>query len=684
MGKVLKKYKPQIQDAVVHLKDVVIACGKDIVIQVKDGIVKIITDGATAMSDDSDASEFYFEGDYVMLIFNNDDSEIVYGFKDAWAKVKDAFKKLGDKIKATSEDLWKKIVPVAGPVIEKYKDLIVKALQRQGTVIIDEGKKIVITVINDVVKVIIDGIEAVSGKLELEAADENGWKEEIWGKVTAAAEQLKKKIKTDVTKIIGDYKPKIVEALKGVGKIVIEAGKEWVIEVRDGIVKIISETGEEGTSSGETFESEENAVSIVYSSTNSIVGDKILEIWIKVVNAFHRLGQKISEAAQRFAQKMAGLGDKIGGEWGKRIVGDVSIILEKYKDIIVTGLKHLGKVVIKDTKTIVVEIIQDTVKIIVDGIHSLGGKLAISSETEEYGLKEIWEKVKAAVEGYFGHYKEELKKMVTKYKPKILEQLQKFKKVVIDEGKQLVIDMLGDAIKIIIRGGIGYESQDNGLKETWGKVKDAFKRLGDKIKATSEDLWKKIIPVAGPVIEKYKDLIIKALEKQGTVVIDEGKKIVITVINDVVKVIIDGMEAVSKKIEYESEIDPEDVTFAVMVRGPNSAVGDKIKEIWGKVKAAFQRFGQKIADLAKAFAEKMAGLGEKIKTATAGIRAKISEIAQKWGSKIMTDLINIALKYKDAIIAGLKHMGKVVIDDTRKIVIEIFNDTVQVIIDGIH
>merc|ERR1712002_835465 len=411
----------------------------------------------------------------------------------------------------------------------------------------------------------------------------------------------------------GDYKPKIVEALKGVGKIVIEAGKEWVIEVRDGIVKIISETGEEGTSSGETFESEDNAVSIVYSSTNSIVGDKILEIWIKVVNAFHRLGQKISEAAQRFAQKMAGLGDKIGkdtaairakiakiaGEWGKRIVGDVSIILEKYKDIIVTGLKHLGKVVIKDTKTIVVEIIQDTVKIIVDGIHSLGGKLAISSETEEYGLKEIWEKVKAAVEGYFGHYKEELKKMVTKYKPKILEQLQKFKKVVIDEGKQLVIDMLGDAIKIIIRGGIGYESQENGLKETWGKVKDAFKRLGDKIKATSEDLWKKIIPVAGPVIEKYKDLIIKALEKQGTVVIDEGKKIVITVINDVVKVIIDGMEAVSKKIEYESEIDPEDVTFAVMVRGPNSAVGDKIKEIWGKVKAAFQRFGQKLQILQK-------------------------------------------------------------------------------------
>merc|ERR1712002_225700 len=329
-----------------------------------------------------------------------------------------------------------------------------------------------------------------------------------------------------------------------------------------------------------------------------------------------------------------------------------------------------------------IEIFNDTVQVIIDGIHALGGKMQISSmdEAEENGLKEIWEKVQAAVKAYVGQYKEELEKLVAKYKPLIVEQLKKVKKVVIDEGKQLVIDMLGDAIKIIIKGGIGYESQENGFKDVWGKVQDAFKKLGQKIKAKSEDLWKKLVPVAGPVIEKYKDLIIKALQKQGTVVIDEGKKIVITIINDVVKVIIDGMEAASKKIGYEAE----EGSVAVYVSGGNSAVGDKIKEIWEKVKAAFQRFGKKIADLAKAFAEKMAGLGEKIKTATAGIRAKISEIAQKWGSKIMTDLINIALKYKDAIIAGLKHMGRVVIDDTRKIVIEIFNDTVQVIIDGIH
>ena len=81
---------------------------------------------------------------------------------------------MGEKIKQKSIDLWKKIVPVAGPIIEKYKDIIIKALQHDGRVIINEGKKIVIVVINDLVKVIIDGIEAVSGKMNEE---DNGFKE---------------------------------------------------------------------------------------------------------------------------------------------------------------------------------------------------------------------------------------------------------------------------------------------------------------------------------------------------------------------------------------------------------------------------------------------------------------------------------------------------------------------------
>ena len=83
----------------------------------------------------------------------------------------------------------------------------------------------------------------------------------------------------------------------------------------------------------------------------------------------------------------------------------------------------------------------------------------------------VWEKVVAAVKAYAGNLKADVERMVQKYKPRIIEQLKKFKKVVIDEGKQLLIDMLGDAIKIIIRGGLPYEVQENDFKSgmyyTW-------------------------------------------------------------------------------------------------------------------------------------------------------------------------------------------------------------------------
>ena len=77
----------------------------------------------------------------------------------------------------------------------------------------------------------------------------------------------------------------------------------------------------------------------------------------------------------------------------------------------------------------------------------------------------VWEKVKAAVEAQAGHYKKEIKALIEKYKPRILQQLKKVKKVIISEGKTLIIDMLGDTIKIIIKGGISDQPQRNGMKE---------------------------------------------------------------------------------------------------------------------------------------------------------------------------------------------------------------------------
>ena len=80
--KILEKYKPKIIDAINNLKTVVIACGKHLVIKVKDGIVKIISDGVTVTSDDSPA-ELTFEGDYVVLIFKDADIDLTNGIRDS-------------------------------------------------------------------------------------------------------------------------------------------------------------------------------------------------------------------------------------------------------------------------------------------------------------------------------------------------------------------------------------------------------------------------------------------------------------------------------------------------------------------------------------------------------------------------------------------------------------------------
>merc|ERR1719447_855525 len=504
--KTLEKYKPKIMAAVKDLKDVVIQCGKDVVIQVKHGVIKVITEGGVAFSEDVD--DFEWELAPVIIVYEDAES---YGLKDTWAKVKDAFKRLGEKIKAKSEDLWKKIVPVAGPVIEKYKDLIIKALEHNGKVIIDEGKKIVITVIDDVVKVVIDGMDALSHKIGYEDEVDNGFiKDLIWAKVKSAAAKLSEKIKVDVIKILNEYKPKIIKALMGVGDIVIQAGKEWVIEIKKGVIKVIAEDVEEFSFADATYSAE-----VSYSKA----GDKIKEIWAKVKAAFQNLGEKIKAAAKRFAEKVAGLGEKIKGDtaeirakiakavkkYADKILASLNAILDKYKDIIIDALTKDGKVIIDEGRTIIIEVVNDVVKVIVDGLHALGGKSQLSSDEEddeENGIKEIWEKVVAAVKAYTGKFKEDLQKMVTKYKPRIIEELKKFKTVVIDEGKQLLIDMLGDAIKIIIRGGIGYEEvEEFTFVDIWGKIK----ATAAKMKGVFREVTMK-------TLEKYKPKIMAAVK----------------------------------------------------------------------------------------------------------------------------------------------------------------------------
>merc|ERR1712189_73322 len=123
-------------------------------------------DGDVLVSDGSSPNDFFYEDGYIMIVHSEENAGLE-GIGDLWNKVKDAFKNLKEKIKAKSKDLFDKLAPIVDKVSEKYKAQIMAALEKGGKVIIDEGKKIVISVVDDVVKVIIDGIEAFSKKLDI-------------------------------------------------------------------------------------------------------------------------------------------------------------------------------------------------------------------------------------------------------------------------------------------------------------------------------------------------------------------------------------------------------------------------------------------------------------------------------------------------------------------------------------
>ena len=65
----------------------------------------------------------------------------------------------------------------------------------------------------------------------------------------------------------------------------------------------------------------------------------------------------------------------------------------------------------------------------------------------------VWEMVKAALKKYFGPRQAELVKFVHKYKPQMLDLLQRLKKHMEFQFKGLAIDFLSDIIKIILQWG---------------------------------------------------------------------------------------------------------------------------------------------------------------------------------------------------------------------------------------
>ena len=61
----------------------------------------------------------------------------------------------------------------------------------------------------------------------------------------------------------------------------------------------------------------------------------------------------------------------------------------------------------------------------------------------------VWSKVQAALDGLGDDVKDVATKLVNKYKPKIMESLEKVKKMVLDGAESLLLELKGDFVKIL-------------------------------------------------------------------------------------------------------------------------------------------------------------------------------------------------------------------------------------------
>jgi len=602
----IEKYKPKIIDGLNNVKVVVIDAGKKVVIQIRNEIVTIITGAEVAETDLSNA----------------------YGIKDVWNKVKDAAKKLVGDVKV-----------IVIKAINENKPLIMAELEKMKQVLIDAGKKVLIQIVDDVVKIIIGDQVVFSDKTVNDIA-EYGFSD-MWAKVKAAANKLSGKVRDDVKAAIEKLKPQILDHLNTVKEIVIDGGKKIIIQVKDDIVRIIVDA-------------------LKVESDIETYG--LANLWEKVKSAAKKLDSKVR--------------------------GDILKVLNENKPKILEDLNRLKDSLIKTGKQILVTIKDDVVQVIV-------GEFITSSDDEafdlEYGFTDVWAKVKAAADKLKGDMKDKVKEAIEKYKPKIIDGLNNVKVVVIDAGKKVVIQIRNEIVTIITGADVAETDLSNayGIKDVWNKVKDAAKKLVGDVK---------IIVIK--VINENKPLIMAELEKMKQVLIDAGKKVLIQIVDDVVKIIIgDQVVSSDKSVNDVAEYGFSDMwnkvkDAASKLKGASKAkVQGIINKYKPKILAGLTNVKQVIISEGKRIVITIrnnivqiitdAEVSESSAVSTYGIKnwwGKVKEAVNKFGDDVKSIIMKQIEAAKPQIMEQLKQMKEIVIDGVKKVLIKIVDDVVQVII----
>uniref|UniRef100_A0A7M6DJI6 Uncharacterized protein n=1 Tax=Clytia hemisphaerica TaxID=252671 RepID=A0A7M6DJI6_9CNID len=513
--KIIEQYKPQILAALENVKKVVIKGVKDLIIEIVNGIVKIITDGVSSTSDGKDHPEFDLVSFPIFEVIDGSSIPRINFVTDAWKKVTDAFEKAGDKISNQTRAL-----------IEKYKPKVTDALTRVKKVIIDEGKRIVIEIIGDIVKIVVEDLQEDEIVKELAALSEDSelmdaefFFSELWEKVKTAANRLVDSVKATTQKIIEQYKPQILAALENVQKVVIKGVKDLIIEVVNGIVKIITD-GVSSTSDGKDHP--EFAI-VSFSIFEEIDGSSIPRInfvtdaWKKVTDAFEKAGDKISNQTRA--------------------------LIEKYKPKVTDALTRVKKVIIDEGKRIIIEIIGDIVKIVVEDLQE--DEIVLAKRNI---ITDLWQKVKSAAQHLSSQIRTYAEKMLQKYRPQIMTTLKVVGEVVIDQVRKIIIRIIEDGIVGIFVNGEAVTSDGSAFmlpeKRIYAVLDQSppqiniFKDAWSKVKAFVEDKVNKISVSVKAIIEKYRPQIEAGLEKAKKIVIKHGKLIIIEIIGVIVSIIV--------------------------------------------------------------------------------------------------------------------------------------------------
>merc|ERR1719494_300754 len=380
------------------------------------------------------------------------------------------------KVEAALKDAQVKADEFIKAKIEEYKPQIIEALNKFQEDVEDYKDFII-----DEAKKIHVRIDKFRVQIMEDAND-------VYEKARAAAEKLNGDVRDYVLAKIEELKPQVIEGLNKAKTVVIDGAKKIYLQVKDKIVRIIT-----------------GASSAVSGSEAYGIKDKLKGAW-----------EKVKEAAKNLAGKV------------KTIVLD---IIEENRPLIMEQLNKMKEALIKAGKTVIIRIVNDVAEIIV------GDNVVESDETymAKRGFNDLWEKVKAAAANLDDKIKAEVQEMIEHYKPKIIKGLETVKQVIIESGKKIVITIRDEIVDIIAGDDVelvesdpqmGYGFKDK-MKEIWEKVKGAAKKLGSK---TKEIVMK--------IVEENKPFIMEQLNKIKEALINAGKKVLIQITDDIVKIIV--------------------------------------------------------------------------------------------------------------------------------------------------